>query len=138
MLRYFLVLVCFFFSSRRRHTRCALVTGVQTCALPICDEQLRAFEQHVLDHGPDYAGKGTPPVESRRAVLSILRQAKLGLLRALPEARLSDTAQRFIHEQARVFADGLLGATYYGVQMIGSTISLASLPPPSQRPEERR
>src|SRR3546814_9355920 len=27
----------FFFSSRRRHTRCALVTGVQTCALPISD-----------------------------------------------------------------------------------------------------
>src|SRR3546814_20276001 len=26
---------CFFVSSRRRHTRCALVTGVQTCALPI-------------------------------------------------------------------------------------------------------
>src|SRR3546814_5764104 len=25
----------FLFSSRRRHTRCALVTGVQTCALPI-------------------------------------------------------------------------------------------------------
>src|SRR3546814_4660555 len=25
----------FFFSSRRRDTRCALVTGVQTCALPI-------------------------------------------------------------------------------------------------------
>src|SRR3546814_20941129 len=31
MLLFFL----FFFSSRRRHTRCALVTGVQTCALPI-------------------------------------------------------------------------------------------------------
>src|SRR3546814_2029653 len=29
-------LVCCFFASRRRHTRCALVTGVQTCALPIC------------------------------------------------------------------------------------------------------
>src|SRR3546814_10260717 len=29
-------ILCFFFSSRRRHTRCALVTGVQTCALPIC------------------------------------------------------------------------------------------------------
>src|SRR3546814_3639105 len=25
----------FFFSSRSRHTRCAIVTGVQTCALPI-------------------------------------------------------------------------------------------------------
>src|SRR3546814_8910549 len=28
-------MMCIFFSSRRRHTRCALVTGVQTCALPI-------------------------------------------------------------------------------------------------------
>src|SRR3546814_8073567 len=33
------VFVCLFFcSSRRRHTRCALVTGVQTCALPISAE----------------------------------------------------------------------------------------------------
>src|SRR3546814_2089382 len=31
----FIVFIFFFFSSRRRHTRCALVTGVQTCALPI-------------------------------------------------------------------------------------------------------
>src|SRR3546814_1408711 len=30
------MVIFFFFSSRRRHTRCALVTGVQTCALPIC------------------------------------------------------------------------------------------------------
>src|SRR3546814_9992436 len=30
-----MVLFLFFLSSRRRHTRCALVTGVQTCALPI-------------------------------------------------------------------------------------------------------
>src|SRR3546814_8359225 len=30
-----MILGWFFFSSRRRHTRCAFVTGVQTCALPI-------------------------------------------------------------------------------------------------------
>src|SRR3546814_6202683 len=30
-----MLLLFFFLSSRRRHTRCALVTGVQTCALPI-------------------------------------------------------------------------------------------------------
>src|SRR3546814_1078894 len=30
-----IVSICFCFSSRRRHTRCSLVTGVQTCALPI-------------------------------------------------------------------------------------------------------
>src|SRR3546814_2343411 len=35
-----LLFVFFFFSSRRRHTRCALVTGVQTCALPICEAPL--------------------------------------------------------------------------------------------------
>src|SRR3546814_1762628 len=34
------VFFCVFFSSRRRHTRCALVTGVQTCALPIWSEGL--------------------------------------------------------------------------------------------------
>src|SRR3546814_7193497 len=34
-------LILLFFSSRRRHTRCALVTGVQTCALPISDRPNR-------------------------------------------------------------------------------------------------
>src|SRR3546814_11603904 len=39
--------MCLFFSSRRRHTRCALVTGVQTCALPI----LLMFVAIALDRG---------------------------------------------------------------------------------------
>src|SRR3546814_1199302 len=38
----------FFFSSRRRHTRCALVTGVQTCALPI----LELVERDAVDLVP--------------------------------------------------------------------------------------
>src|SRR3546814_1376296 len=37
-----------FFSSRRRHTRCALVTGVQTCALPIFGGE---FGGWLLIHG---------------------------------------------------------------------------------------
>src|SRR3546814_18384976 len=36
----------FFFSSRRRHTRCALVTGVQTCALPISAEYCNQLPVH--------------------------------------------------------------------------------------------
>src|SRR3546814_6439251 len=61
-----LCLCCFFFSSRRRHTRCALVTGVQTCALPIFAAGIvirrRAaggFEIHVIgnfDFPPGHAG----------------------------------------------------------------------------------
>src|SRR3546814_4599097 len=37
-------MVFFFFSSRRRHTRCALVTGVQTCALPILKRRETALQ----------------------------------------------------------------------------------------------
>src|SRR3546814_8912844 len=40
-----MVLCVFFFSSRRRHTRCALVTGVQTCALPIYAGRVTIDEQ---------------------------------------------------------------------------------------------
>src|SRR3546814_5461744 len=41
----------FFFSSRRRHTRCALVTGVQTCALPIfCCSRRRAEKLYICDY----------------------------------------------------------------------------------------
>src|SRR3546814_2283731 len=41
----FYLVVCFFFSSRRRHTRCALVTGVQTCALPISGVNAGAMDE---------------------------------------------------------------------------------------------
>src|SRR3546814_18160950 len=39
----------FFFSSRRRHTRCALVTGVQTCALPIYEGQAGHHLHHLVE-----------------------------------------------------------------------------------------
>src|SRR3546814_19128721 len=42
----------FFFSSRRRHTRCALVTGVQTCALPICAAPGALMAQTEEPRGP--------------------------------------------------------------------------------------
>src|SRR3546814_3132886 len=48
-----LVVLCFFvffFSSRRRHTRCALVTGVQTCALPICQAELQFTSRDDFQH----------------------------------------------------------------------------------------
>src|SRR3546814_9770051 len=69
-------LCLFFFSSRRRHTRCALVTGVQTCALPNLDEAvaapadaaadvlqtIAADEAMVLEGSPSTgAGSSIPP-----------------------------------------------------------------------------
>src|SRR3546814_6165255 len=40
----------FFLSSRRRHTRCALVTGVQTCALPISVSVVIDFLEGKIPH----------------------------------------------------------------------------------------
>src|SRR3546814_9869821 len=45
----------FVFSSRRLHTRCALVTGVQTCALPICGPLLLLVAQQLVAAGADVA-----------------------------------------------------------------------------------
>src|SRR3546814_4586333 len=48
--------MCFFFSSRSRHTSCALVTGVQTCALPIFEPCGFPFGDAALKRaGMDYA-----------------------------------------------------------------------------------
>src|SRR3546814_5304872 len=53
----YVVYKSFFFSSRRRHTRCALVTGVQTCALPISMEGDVPAEE-VLRLGDFFAERG--------------------------------------------------------------------------------
>src|SRR3546814_4619712 len=50
----------FFFSSRRRHTRCALVTGVQTCALPICLEAFDLEDPEPADRSDDVVGVAIP------------------------------------------------------------------------------
>src|SRR3546814_5973891 len=63
----------FFFSSRRRHTRCALVTGVQTCALPI-SRGINTMRQKLIDRIGDQialaqaseTGKGYQRVKYRR------------------------------------------------------------------------
>src|SRR3546814_9045053 len=83
-----MVLFLFFFSSRRRHTRCALVTGVQTCALPISPApggkriKLRYITQ-VKSRPPSFVVFGSRvdqlPESYRRYLLnSMRRDLKLG------------------------------------------------------------
>src|SRR3546814_2487124 len=78
------MLCCFFFSSRRRHTRCALVTGVQTCALPISggigppDEGNRMFDTKTVSI--EWGGK-TLTLETGR----VARQADGAVLATLGE-----------------------------------------------------
>src|SRR3546814_1516284 len=65
----------FFFSSRRRHTRCALVTGVQTCALPISLDEYRKY----IEKDAALARRFQPvfvPEPSVEETISILRGLK--------------------------------------------------------------
>src|SRR3546814_8126471 len=55
----------FFFSSRRRHTRCALVTGVQTCALPIS----RSFRFTAKGRGASYRPSRSAAAHGGKALL---------------------------------------------------------------------
>src|SRR3546814_7049296 len=78
--------VAFFFSSRRLHTRCALVTGVQTCALPI-------WLGRASQHRP-LARVGTGRPCPHRALADGRRLARLPALGSLgfpPRPRLAGT-----------------------------------------------
>src|SRR3546814_5803011 len=91
----FWVCSVFFFSSRRRHTRCALVTGVQTCALPILNPRIWGPAQFCLDQAQP-------------------------LLQAFIGEALHDKPLRFTHQQQRpqrrmyFWLDGLLGTISTG------------------------
>src|SRR3546814_6016023 len=72
--------VYFFFSSRRRHTRCALVTGVQTCALPIFPGR----------RPPPAAAMARPSLsELPRKVLNTFRERKSQAIRGKQIGRAS-------------------------------------------------
>src|SRR3546814_8697435 len=79
----------FFFSSRRRHTRCALVTGVKTCALPIC-----RCRPCGADRGRSGYPEDPPYTEGRQQDLRLLQ----------PEGRREGRPRR--PEPPALFAEG--------------------------------
>src|SRR3546814_8253179 len=91
------VSICYFFSSRRRHTRCALVTGVQTCALPIsvlelaqlglgvdaapCGVEEGAFDMDAEDAGHTLGDRrvdGSDPALDHRQIVADQRRQQPG------------------------------------------------------------
>src|SRR3546814_7630099 len=78
--------VFFFFSSRRRHTRCALVTGVQSCALPA-----------YLEAGACLAGEAQK-LRCKNEVAGRRHRQKLG--QPLQEPQEEDRQQRWLHRQS--------------------------------------
>src|SRR3546814_6615719 len=119
-----MVIVCCFFSSRRRHTRCALVTGVQTCALPISAEVgalLAALGRGLPAHIVDGFGVEVVAVEDRgehgrgKMLLMEVRQCTL--------AGLADPARRADGVDDIGFGHGLVPCGQAGIRLKGTPLS---------------
>src|SRR3546814_7758844 len=67
----------FFFSSRRRHTSCALVTGVQTCVLPISLITLALQENLSYLHTPSEAVRGEVPTDAAFRLGGVVREGSV-------------------------------------------------------------
>src|SRR3546814_5014178 len=89
-------MVDFFCSSKRRHTRCALVTGVQTCALPISGSSRQRVEPaNAPAWLPLQCLSAQPPSLTRRSIrlwilgvsASEVRFMKIGFASSGPEDR---------------------------------------------------
>src|SRR3546814_8957535 len=80
MISILLLVLCFFFSSRRRHTICALVTGVQTRALPIFQRPQRRGGKEGRSRRAPHRDEPLPEsrmgAAQRRAGLAGLRQPR--------------------------------------------------------------
>src|SRR3546814_5644564 len=70
VVNYFNVGLVFFFSSRRRHTKCALVTGVQTCALPISTTGVTIMSDIISELSGQF---GIPSAQAESAAGSVLK-----------------------------------------------------------------
>src|SRR3546814_5706538 len=105
----------FFFSSRRRHTRCALVTGVQTCALPILlgvldvpgNSDIKTFDQLIehLKADPDHYSFGS--------------SGSGGYSHLFGELFLSSTGTKMLHVPYKGLGPALVGLMAGQVQEIG-------------------
>src|SRR3546814_3576016 len=87
------MVIFFFFSSRRRHTRCALVTGVQTCALPIYRLDVLAT---LVD---EYERKRWPvdkldPVEAIEAAMEAEGRTRADLAPLIGQSRATEVLAR--------------------------------------------
>src|SRR3546814_18296539 len=104
-----MIAACFFFSSRRRHTRCALVTGVQTCALPISMAE---------SLGMTLPGNAAiPAVDSRRYVLAHMSGSR-AVEMVIEDLRLSKILTKQAFENAIVTNGAIGGSTNAVVHLL--------------------
>src|SRR3546814_16342963 len=101
MCEYSLIMgILFFFSSRRRHTRCALVTGVQTCALPIFTltaEQTGSKAWSPKNYGRNYE----PMLTMRQGLYKSKNMVSIRIMQAVGPKYVQDYVTRFGFDRER-------------------------------------
>src|SRR3546814_19749444 len=131
-----------FFSSIRRHTSCALVTGVQTCALPICEGRTgqRQFQTILLQHEPLPRVKKWPwPTREYR---KSCRSAEIGGVPRYGRAALAGE-NRGLQARGSRWARSLWAVVWLAICDVARAHQGATLPSiarlaPGQRSEARR
>src|SRR3546814_3540145 len=105
MIIFFLSASFFFFSSRRLHTRCALVTGVQTCALPILQ---RNYFPYLEEAAETLAGALGGPAEMFASLRRRLHEGFGVDTRIMPAELLDAASQHYDYHRKRLMLSALL------------------------------
>src|SRR3546814_6369681 len=130
-----LVIVYFFFSSRRRHTRCALVTGVQTCALPILLVlgEAEHDRQRLADLGADGANHLGPEFGASADIAAVAVDTPVGIG---PEEGIDQIAVRAMDRDA--LASGVDRATGSAVEPGAHLLDALHTPRTGRRLQHRK
>src|SRR3546814_7932226 len=94
-----------FFSSRRRHTRCALVTGVQTCALPILLRLQDAARKTGHELLVEIIAANAGPVDDHTVARAIQRLYDLGMRPDWWKLEPSDSADAWRNIERTIVAN---------------------------------
>src|SRR3546814_14594911 len=110
-----------FLSSRRRHTRCALVTGVQTCALPISSA---AQAKHVsIEETPRAFLIGAEPTVGQRPILGPGdrdRSQRAGTFRGRHHRRSGDLAHTATRQPIEIGRRREIGRARVGKECVST------------------
>src|SRR3546814_17109772 len=126
-------MLLFFFSSRRRHTSCALVTGVQTCALPISSDNCRAggARQRPISWGMDKHRHRLRRDDPQTGMTTVPEPRRLSVILSPEEvARLPDAAPGL---NAQAALSGSYGAALRASEVVPLQVSVIDRAPPGLR-----
>src|SRR3546814_1767321 len=128
-------LLIFFFVSRRRHTRCALGTGVQTCALPISDpktDELYASGEttavfQMESPGMQRASRDLKPdtFEDIVALVSLYRPGPMDLIPEYCARKRGDAPVVYLHPEMEAVLQPTYGIFVYQEQVMQMSQRLA-------------